>query len=453
VATPHTKMSEAQGLLNTGDITSVSLTEACLARAKDPLGQGQAVFTLINTQWAMECAALSDATRRAGEARSVLEGIPVSIKDSFDVAGQNTRAGSVVLQPARPANAHSAVTQRLLHAGAVLVGRTNMTEFAYSGLGINPHYATPLNPWARDEQRIPGGSSSGAAVAISDGMCLASVGTDTGGSARIPAALCGIAGFKSTASRIDHAGIIPLAPSLDAVGVLAADVRACAAVDAVISHAVRATPRARNLRQARFAVVTTLVQDGLCRQVAAGFSDALCKIRNAGAELVEVAIPEFEELAALNAGGGFAAAQSYAWHAGLIETNASLYDPKILTRILRGQNISAKDYIDLQRARSNWCQRVESRLADFDGWLMPTVPLVAPRMSELLDSDELYFQVNALLLRNPSIVNFMDGCALSLPCHPIGTAPVGISLAGLPHTDTALLSWGLAIEAAITTQT
>lgn len=446
-----TTLSEAQRLMTMGADTSVSLTEKCLVRAKDPQGQGQAVFTAINTEWALQSAALSDVAMRAGAVRSDLEGIPISIKDSFDVAGQITSAGSLILKSTAAA-AHSPVTQRLLRSGAVLVGRTNMTEFAYSGLGINPHYGTPLSPWRRDEQRIAGGSSSGAAVAVADGMCFASVCTDTGGSASIPAALCGVTGFKSTASRIDQTGIIPLAPSLDAVGVLAVNLHACVAVDAEIASEIRATPIPRHLRQARFAVPTTLVQDGLCTEVATAFHDALRKIRATGAELVEVAIPEFTELADLNARGGFAAAESYAWHAAWIEADPSLYDPKILSRILRGKSISAKEYIDLRRKRESWCQRVTSRLAGFDGWLMPTVPLVAPPLSELLQSEERYFQVNALLLRNPSIVNFLDGCALSLPCHSPGMAPVGLSLAGLHGTDTALLNWGLAIEAQVCAQ-
>ncbi|MDP9881131.1 aspartyl-tRNA(Asn)/glutamyl-tRNA(Gln) amidotransferase subunit A [Variovorax boronicumulans] len=438
-------LEAARADLAAGRTTSAALTASALQRIADPAGEGARTFTRVLTDRAQHLARASDSLREAGVVRSPLEGLPVSVKDLFDVAGETTTAGSVVLRDAPPAAHDAEAVQRLLAAGAVLVGKTNMTEFAYSGLGLNPHYGTPANPWQRGERRIPGGSSSGAAVAVADGMCVASVGSDTGGSARIPAALCGITGFKPTARRMPGTGLVPLSHSLDAVGVMALDVAGCVAMDAVLSG-VSEAPRTQHLRQARFAVPTTLVQDGMDAHVAATFQRALQRLSAAGAQLVELAVPEFDELAAINAAGGFSAAESWAWHAELIERSGSGYDPRVLSRILRGKDFTARAYLALQAQRADWQLRVAARLGEFDGWLMPTVPLVAPRI-EALDADEAqYVAVNAAMLRNPSIVNFMDGCAISLPCHAAGEAPVGLSLAGLPMRDAALLAWAADIE-------
>lgn len=451
-----TTLAAARAELAAGRATSAGLTTAALQRIADPSGEGARTFTRVLTQRAQRLARASDSLRDAGLVRSPIEGLPVSVKDLFDVAGEATTAGSVVLRDAPPAAHDADAVQRLLAAGAVLVGKTNMTEFAYSGLGLNPHYGTPANPWHRGERRIPGGSSSGAAVAVTDGMCVASVGSDTGGSARIPAALCGITGFKPTARRMPATGLVPLSHSLDAVGVMARDVAGCAAMDAVLSGAPNAqgAPASRpwRLRQARFAVPTTLVQDGMDAQVATAFRHALQRLAAAGAQLVELAVPEFDELATINAAGGFSAAESWTWHAELIERRGDGYDPRVITRILRGRDFTARAYLALQAQRVDWQRRVAARLGEFDGWLMPTVPLVAPHIDALEADEAQYFAVNAAMLRNPSIVNFMDGCAISLPCHAAGDAPVGLSLAGLSMSDAALLGWSADIERALSAQ-
>ncbi|MGH8829740.1 MAG: amidase [Polaromonas sp.] len=441
----HSTITTARASIDDGRSSSLALTEAALDRIADPAGEGARAFTQVFSERALRLAQASDALRSAGLQRSPLEGLPISVKDLFDVAGATTTAGSTVLRNAPAATQDAGAVQRLLAAGAVLVGKTNMTEFAYSGLGINPHYGTPANPWQRAEKRIPGGSSSGAAVAIADGMCLASVGSDTGGSARIPAALCGITGFKPTARRMPSTGLVPLSPTLDAVGVLAGDVAGCAAMDAILAGTPN-VPKLACLRQARFAVPTTLVQDGMDAEVAAAFQHALQRLSAAGAELVELPMPEFNALAGINATGGFSAAESWAWHADLVEQHGVGYDPRVLSRILRGRDFSARAYLALHTQRTDWQRRVQARLASFDGWLMPTVPLVAPRIAKLVADEALYYAVNGAMLRNPAIVNFMDGCAVSLPCHQPGNAPVGISLAGLPDADAAILGWAAAIE-------
>lgn len=441
-------LAAARAAIDAGQGSALTLAESALERIADPAGEGARAFTLVFAERALRLARASGSLRSAGLKRSPLEGLPVSVKDLFDVAGLPTTAGSAVLRDAPQASQDAAVVQRLLASGAVLVGRTNMTEFAYSGLGLNPHHGTPANPWRRHEKRIPGGSSSGAAVAVADGMCMAGVGSDTGGSARIPAALCGITGFKPTARRMPAAGLLPLSPSLDAVGVLAADVAGCAAMDEVLSGAPR-TPLAARLERACFAVPTTVVQDGMDTAVAGAFRQALDRLSAAGARIVELAVPEFNELADINAAGGFTAAESWAWHADLISRCAEGYDPRVLSRIQRGRDFTARAYLELVARRADWQRRVAMRLGEFDGWLMPTVPTVAPRMADLADDDASYFQANALMLRNPSIVNFMDGCAISMPCHRPGDAPVGISLAGPAMADPAILDWAASIETAL----
>lgn len=438
-------LTAARAAIDSGEGSSLRLTETALDRISNPAGEGARAFTQVFAERALRLSQASDGLRAAGLKRSPLEGVPVSVKDLFDVAGTRTTAGSTVLNDAPVAKHDAEVVRRLLTSGAVLVGKTNMTEFAYSGLGINPHYGTPANPWQRRERRIPGGSSSGAAVAVTDGMCVASVGSDTGGSARIPAALCGITGFKPTARRIPVTGLVPLSPTLDAVGVLAADVAGCAAVDAVLSDTSH-EPRAERMTTARFAIPTTLVQDGIDKHVAIAFQLALKRLSIAGVELIELAVPEFNELADINAAGGFSAAESWAWHADLIKRRAAGYDPRVMSRIVRGHNFSAREYIDLLARRADWQHRVVTRLGDFDGWLMPTVPTIASCITELVANEARYFEINGLMLRNPSIVNFMDGCAISLPCHQPGDAPVGISLVGGAMDDSTVLAWAASIE-------
>lgn len=435
--------------LRAGRVTSRDLVEAALARTSDPAGEGARVYTRVYAERARAQAQASDWLLGAGLARSQLEGLPVSIKDLFDVAGEPTLAGSVVLRDAAPAQSHALVVQRLIAAGAVIVGRTNMTEFAYSGLGLNPHHGTPRNPWDRATGRIPGGSTSGGAVSVSDGMALAAIGSDTGGSVRIPAALCGLTGFKPSAHRVPMDGVLPLSAQLDSIGPIAASVACCAALDAVLSgeHGVLPTPA--TLRHLRLAVPLTLVREGMDADVSAAFDASLRALSAAGAQVEEIAMPEFAQLAAINAQGGFTAAEAWAWHRPHIARAPERYDPRVISRIRRGAALSAADWLDLMAARKAWVAVVEQRIAGYDALLLPTTPVVAPPIAALEASDELYGATNLLMLRNPTLINFLDGCALSLPCHPTGGAPVGLMIAGANGTDQRILSIGLAIEACL----
>jgi aspartyl-tRNA(Asn)/glutamyl-tRNA(Gln) amidotransferase subunit A len=435
--------------LAAGRTSSVELTRAALARAADPAGEGARVFTRVDADRALALAHAADALRAAGAVRSPLDGLPVSMKDLFDIAGQTTCAGSVLLRDAPPAARNATVVDRLLAAGAVIVGRTNMTEFAYSGLGINPHYGTPRNAWDRAGGRIPGGSSSGAAVSVTDGMAVAAVGTDTGGSVRIPSALCGLTGFKPTARRVPMEGVLPLSTALDSVGPLAASVRCCAIVDAVLAGQPIPPGSGADLQDARLAVPTDVVLNDLDDTVAAAFESACQRLAAAGARIRRIAMPEFAELPAINAKGTFTAAEAWAWHRGHIESRASAYDPRVVSRIQLGAKITAADFIELLAARLRWIAAVQARLAGFDAMLMPTVPQVAPRIDTLVADEAAYFRANGLMLRNPTFINFLDGCALSLPCQAPGQAPVGLMLAGVGGSDAHILALGQAVETAL----
>ena len=380
-----------------------------------------------------------------GDPHFPLAGIPVSVKDLFDVAGQVTMAGSTVLATAPPASADAIAVARLRAAGAVLVGRTNMVEFAFSGVGINPHYGTPVNPADIETERIPGGSSSGAAVSVATGAALVGLGSDTGGSLRIPAALCGIVGFKSTARLVPANGAVPLSTSLDTVGALTRSVRDAVTVHEILS--ARAVHLAEKpLSSCRLAVARTLMQDGMSSTVAAAFEKSLHLLRQAGATIEEIALEELDELASINATGGLSAAQSHAWHRKLLTDHEAQYDSRVALRILRGARMSAADYIDLLAARQSWIARMEARLVGFDAVLSPTVPIVAPSIASVLHNDEEFFRINSVLLRNTSVVNMLDGCAISIPCHMPGQLPVGLMLWHAALHDDAVLDLALQVE-------
>jgi aspartyl-tRNA(Asn)/glutamyl-tRNA(Gln) amidotransferase subunit A len=431
--------------LREGRTTSRALTETCLAHIANPSGEGKRTFVHVDPDLVLAMADHADRMRAAGAAPP-FAGIPISLKDLFDIAGQPTRAGSRVLENAPPAARDAPVVARLRTAGFLPIGRTTMTEFAFSGLGINEYAGTPKNPFDRVVGRIPGGSSSGAAVSVTDGMAFVAIGSDTGGSCRIPAALCGIVGYKPTQSRIPRDGVLPLSTTLDSIGPLAATVADCAIIDAVLAGEPAITPIPAPLRALRLAVPRDMVLDDMDSLVAAAFEAALRRLRDAGAEITELDIPTFADLPSINAKGGFSAAEALAFHRPLIATSEALYDPRVLVRILRGHEQEAADYIDLINARAAAIRHLAIATAGIDALIMPTVPMIAPPIDSLAD-DKSYTRTNALMLRNTSIANFYDGCAISLPCHAPGTAPVGLMLMGATGTDKRLFSIAAAIEA------
>jgi aspartyl-tRNA(Asn)/glutamyl-tRNA(Gln) amidotransferase subunit A len=434
--------------LAAGRSSSRSLVTACLARIEDSAGEGRRTFLLVDRADALTQADAMDALRARGAAPSACAGIPISIKDLFDIAGQVTRAGSTVLSDRAPAAADALSVARLRAAGFVLIGRTNMTEFAFSGLGLNPHYGTPRNPWQRAVGHVPGGSSSGAAISVSDGMAYAALGTDTGGSCRIPAALTGLVGYKPTTSRVPRAGLLPLSQTLDSIGPIARSVACCALLDALLAGEAPLELSDCTLTGRRFALARTVVLDDMDRHVAGDFERALSRLSAAGAHIEEIEVPEFAELPAIHANGTIATVESYAWHRTLLAAHAAEYDPRVRARIEIGARQSPADYSALLAARKAFIAGVEQRLAGFDAFLMPTVPVIAPRIADLA-ADEAYFRINSLVLRNSTVVNFLDGCAISIPIHDIGQPPVGLTLACRGALDQSLFRCAAAAERAL----
>jgi aspartyl-tRNA(Asn)/glutamyl-tRNA(Gln) amidotransferase subunit A len=434
--------------LESGRTNARQLVEECLAKIADTSGESVRAFIHVDREAAIEAAEAIDRLRKVKAAPSPFAGIPVSIKDLFDIRGQVTRAGSRALEDSAPAEADAPVVARLRRAGFIVIGRTNMTEFAYSGIGINPHYGTPKSTWQRSVGHVPGGSSSGAAVSVADGMAHGALGTDTGGSCRIPAAYNGIVGFKPTQRRVPLAGGVPLSFTLDSFGPLARTVGCCAVLDAVLADEPVQPLQPRPIKGMRLAVPTTVALDDLDDEVARAYERALETLSSQGALIERIAVPEFLDVGVMNTKGGFAAAESYAWHRYLIASHGDVYDPRVSSRILRGEAISAADYIDLLEARKSLIARTTVRLAPYDALVMPTSAITPPRIADLAD-DKAFTKANLLSLRNCTLINMIDGCAISLPAHREGEAPVGLMLAASGGSDRRIFELAAAMEAVI----
>ena len=433
--------------LEAGRISARQLVEDCLARIADPAGEGQRTFIRVDREAALEAADAMDRLRKAKAAPSRFAGIPVSIKDLFDIRGQVTRAGSRALEDSAPAERDAPAVARLRRAGMIVIGRTNMTEFAYSGIGINPHYGTPKGAWRRDVGHVPGGSSSGAAVSIVDRMAYGALGTDTGGSCRIPAAYNGIVGYKPTQRRVPLDGGVPLSFTLDSFGPLANSVQCCATLDAMLAEEPIVPLRPRPIRGMHLAVPTTVALDELDDAVAKTFERALETLSRAGAQIERIEVPEFLDVGIMNTKGGFAASESYAWHRYLITSKGDMYDPRVAVRILRGESMSAADYIDLVNARRSLIARAAARLAPYDALVMPTTANTPPRIADLAD-DKAFAVANLRSLRNCTLINMIDGCAISIPAHRDGEVPVGLMLASSSGSDRRIFELAAGMEGA-----
>ncbi len=444
---PRPTVRQLAAALADRSLTAGELVEQSLARIADPAGEGSRAFIAVAADEARATADAVDRLRMAGVATAPFAGIPIAIKDLADIEGQVTTAGSVVLADGPPAAADAPVVARLRAAGFIPIGRTNMTEFAYSGLGLNAHYDTPRAPWDRQTGRIPGGSSSGTAVAVADGMVSVGLGTDTGGSCRIPAAYCGIVGFKPTAARVPLEGIVPLAPSLDSVGPLATSVDCCAIVDAVLAGEPIPAPLVRPPERLRLALFRELVHERLDPAVEAGFTESVDRLRGAGVEVAEVSFPELLDFPRINAKGGLASAEAFAWHRELMAADGDRYDQRVRTRIAPGGDLTAWEYLEVQAERRRLMAAAECHLSGFDAFVLPTVALVPPTVDSFADGDPAYYgDRNLLSLRNTMVGNFLDTCAISVPAPSDGGEPVGLMLMGRPFGDADLLAAARTVE-------
>jgi aspartyl-tRNA(Asn)/glutamyl-tRNA(Gln) amidotransferase subunit A len=427
----------------------LAVTRRCLAAIAAPDGEGARTFTQVYGASALLEAAAADRRRLIGSALSPLDGVVVAVKDLFDVCGQTTWAGSIALRNMPPAIADAPAVSRLRHGGAVIIGKTNMTEFAYSGIGLNPHFGTPANPHARGELRtIPGGSSSGAAVAVADGMAQIGLGTDTGGSVRIPAALCGLVGWKPTARRISLNGVWPLAPSFDSVGVIASCVRLCAEADALLTGI---TPTATDIPATRLRLgrLRGYVENELELAVSRAYERALDRLKDAGVEILDVSLPDFERVLHEQPGVIMTTYEAFQTHRALLDQFRDLYDPRVRNRLELGRNITSDRYAAAALSRGQIQPAATQALRGLDAWVLPTVSKLAPPF-QAVESDEDYLTVNRALLRNTSLLNFLDGCAVTLPCQNRADSPVGLSIAGLGVMDANVLAIAQSLEAIVT---
>ena len=432
-------------------MTTVSTRERldeALMRIDDLRGEGMRACLTVYREVARGAADAADARARTGISLGPLDGAIVTIKDLFDVAGEVTRAGSKVLaQEGKPAEADAPVVRRLRAAGAVIVAKTNMTEFAFSGVGINPHYDTPGNP--ADRKRIPGGSTSGGAVAVADGMCEIAIGSDTGGSTRIPGALCGVVGFKPSRQRISTAGAFPLSQSIDSIGPIARSVVDCAKADAVMAgdHFKPLDPAA--LVNLRVGIAQGTPLENLDETVAKRFPQAIDALERAGCRLSNEKLALLDGMVRVNSRGGVQPAEAFTVHRDRLDRRGDAIDPNVRARLERARSISAADYIAMVNERAALIAEMDARLADIDVLALPTTPIVAPTIEEMTPPD-VFARKNAMLLRNTSIWNFFDCCAISLPLPRNGGLPVGLMLVARNGHDRRLFRIAAAVERMLT---
>ena len=432
--------------LQNGTVNSRGLVEDALAKIEDPAGEGSRTFIRVFREEALAAADASDKLRAVGLVPSPLAGIPVSIKDLCDVAGVTTYAGSRTMQNGPPATRDAPVVARLRAAGAVIVGTTNLTEFAVGGLGLNPHFGDCRNPYDRETGRVPGGSSAGAAVSVTDGMAAMGLGTDTAGSVRIPASMCGVVGFKPTKSRVPTEGVFPLSTTLDSVGPLAPTVACCAVTDAIFANEAPIVPDSIPLEGLRFGIPDTLVIDDLEPAVQAAFDAALGKLSGAGARIEIFAFSELAELGGIGRNRFPAMVEGYSIHRERLETMIELMDPRISERLLGGLKLTGPDYYEIFEFRLGFIERAAAITSRFDAVVMPTLPITAPPIADFYGSDERLSDPHVIIIRNTCVANLLDRCALTIPCHEAGTAPVGFTLMGENMADKRILGMGQSVE-------
>jgi aspartyl-tRNA(Asn)/glutamyl-tRNA(Gln) amidotransferase subunit A len=418
--------------------------EEALARIGDPNGEGARACLTVYSEAAKSAADAADVRAHAGISLGPLDGAIVSIKDLFDVAGEPTRAGSKILaEEAKPAVEDAVVVRRLRAAGAVIVAKNNMTEFALSPVGPNPHYGTPGNP--ADRTRVPGGSSSGASVAVADRMCEVAIGSDTGGSIRIPAALCGVVGFKPSKYRVPTEGAYPLSFTLDSIGPLARTVTQCADADAILAGEKPQPLKSVPHEGLKLAVVEGLPLTSLDETVAARFKEALSTLDKANVRLSPQPLHLLDDMLRANANGAILPIEALAINGDLLARRANDIEPGTRAVLERAKSRSGADYVRVAHARGELVRLMDAWMEDFDGIVMPTTPIVAPKIADVVTL-EPFVRATQTVIRNTSIVNFFDLCAVSLPIPRNGGLPVGLMVIARNGQDRRLLRMAAAIE-------
>jgi aspartyl-tRNA(Asn)/glutamyl-tRNA(Gln) amidotransferase subunit A len=443
-------ITEVRRRISSNEISTKEYVLQCIENIKNVSGEGAKAFLYVAEDEAITTAQSQDALLKMGLQNGPLSGVTVSIKDLFDIAGQVTASGSNVLRDNASATVDSEVVSRIRRAGGIVVGRTNMTEFAYSGLGLNPHFGTPLNPYDRSNGRIPGGSTSGGAISVTDQMAIIAVGSDTGGSCRIPAALCGIVGFKSTASRYSMAGILPLSRSLDSVGILAPTVQCCQIMDGILFDGPKINNFEVSINRLNIGVLENVVLEGMDKDVKKNYLRTIEVLKKSGANLRTINSKVFERVIQLQGQPKIVSAEANSEFESILALKGKGVDPRVSTRITKGKEITSAVYIQTLVERKLLIQAWRQEFLNDDVWVMPTVPVIAPLLDDLR-LDEKYFECNSLMLRNPGLINFLDGCALSIPNHFGEEPPTGLMLVSPGNTDESLLRCGVAVEKMLST--
>jgi len=421
---------------------SERLDEA-IKRISAPELEGAKVFIDVFAESARREAEAADARMAAQRPLGPLDGRIVSIKALFDVAGQVTHAGSAALKSMPPAGSDAAVVKRLRDAGAIVIGKTQMTEFAFSALGTNPHDGVPGNP--RDRSRVPGGSSSGAVVSVVDGMADIAIGSDTGGSIRIPAALSGAVGFKPTAQRVPTDGCFSLSTSLDTIGPIGSSVTDCILADHVLAGDRDVATSSAPIGSFQLAIARGRLFDQVEPAVSQAFEVGMELLRGAGIVVKDGSLePILDDLAAIDRIGTFPSVEVGATLRGLGITDLTPVDPKTRARIEAGSHVLATDYVRTVRLRQNAIRSFAQFMTEGTIFVAPTTPILAPSLSSVQD-DAGFHNANGLVLRNPRIANLLDCPSLSLPL-PVSGLPVGLMLIGSRGSDRRLLEVGLRIE-------
>lgn len=443
-------ITEVRRRISSNEISTEEYVVQCIEKIKNVSGEGAKAFLCVAQDEAIAIAQTQDILLEKGFQAGPLSGVTVSIKDLFDIAGQVTASGSNVLRNNSLATEDSEVVSRIRRAGGIVVGRTNMTEFAYSGLGLNPHFGTPLNPYDRGNGRIPGGSTSGGAISVTDQMAVVAIGSDTGGSCRIPAALCGIVGFKPTASRYSMAGVLPLSRSLDSVGVLAPTVQCCQIIDDVLFNGPKENNFEVSINRINIGVLENVVLEGIDRDVKKNYLRTIEVLERSGANLRTINSKVFERVVELQGQPKIVSAEANSEYENILTLKSEGVDPRVSTRIAKGKEITSAVYIQTLVERKLLIKAWQQEFSNDHVWVMPTVPIIAPLLNDLC-SDEEYFKYNSLMLRNPGLINFLDGCALSIPNHFAEEPPTAIMLVSLGSADESLLRCGVAVEKALST--
>jgi aspartyl-tRNA(Asn)/glutamyl-tRNA(Gln) amidotransferase subunit A len=445
--------------LRGGDLSPVDLTRALLDRVAE-LDGALGAFQLVTPERALATARAAEESLAAGQDLGPLHGIPYAVKDLFDVAGLPTTAGTHLLAH-NVADVDAAVVGRLARAGMILVGKTKTVQLAYGGAGVNNDLGTPRNPWS-PVHHLPGGSSSGSGVAVAAGLVPAALGTDTGGSVRIPAALCGLTGLKTTVGQVSRAGVYPLSWSLDSVGPLARSVEDAALLYQVMQGPDPAddTTRGRPLQDVmarlrngvdglRLGVAETVFWDDAHPEVADAVRAAARVFESLGARVRPVELPAANDARRLNPRGLVIAAEAYTINRRLIEEHYDELDPVVSSRLVQGRDVAAADFLQTTLDWKRLRQEALDQMGDLDAVLCPTTPIPACPISEVADDIEAYLSRNALYLRNTAIGNILDLCGLSVPCgFTVDGLPIGLMIYGRPFREDVVLRVGQAYQEA-----